>query len=402
MLTTRLFTLILLFLVSQSAFALNLQSYRFTDSYRYAVLDDALNEKFEGKYIFTASVAHMNSPFYYSDKNVNDLKREIIDYNNILTAGFSYYLSRDVAVGVDLNAINNNIVNDDSYTTFADSVVKARMAVWRGETYSFSINPQVIIPTGNPDNFSTMGSVSGAISGVLEKTMNRFHFLASLGASSSKNNRLDEVDHRQLLLSQLGVSYDLNDKWNANAEIYRSFPLVDDKYQDMGQYLLTAKHKSHKNFSTYFGGGASGLESVQRNTYLLFVGLKFHEAAAAAPVVAAISTAQAAPVRELPTVYFDHNSSSLNDEQKKDLNSLVDRFMNAGNISIEGYASKPGSVPYNQALSERRASAVKNYFAKQGISESRMTTLGHGEEFEQDEVESNNRKVKFVILNNKE
>lgn len=397
MLTTRLFTLILLFLVSQSALALNLQSYRFTDSYRYAVLDDALNEKFEGKYIFTTSIAHMNSPFYFSDSNVNDLKREIIDYNNILTAGFSYYFSRDVAVGIDLNAINNSVA-DDSFTTFADSSIKARMAVLRGETYSLSINPSVIIPTGNPDNFSTMGSVSGAISAVLEKSMDRLHLLASLGASSSKNNVLDEVDHRQLLLSQLGVSYDLNDKWNTNAEIYRSFPLVDDKYQDMGQYLLTAKHKTHKNFSTYFGGGASGLEPVQRNTYLVFVGLKFHEAAAAAPVVAAISTAQAAPMR-LPTMYFAHNSSTLNEEQKKDLNNLIERFNNAGNISIEGYASKPGSVPYNQALSERRAAAVKNYFASQGVDEKKMTTMGYGEVFEQDPLEENNRKVKFVILN---
>lgn len=399
MLTTRLFTLILLFLVSQSALALNLQSYRFTDSYRYAVLDDALNEKFEGKYIFTTSIAHMNSPFYYSDKNVNNLKREIIDYNNILTAGFSYYFSRDVAVGIDLNAVNNNIVNDESYTTFADSVIKARMAVLRGDTYSLSINPQVIIPTGNPDNFTTTSSVSGALSVALEKSMDRLHLLASVGAQSSKNNEFDEVDHRQLLLSQLGVSYDLNDKWNANAEIYRSFPLVDDKYQDMGQYLLTAKHKTNKNFSTYFGGGASGLEPVQRNTYLLFVGLKFHEAAAAAPIVAAISTAQAAPMREPPTLYFGHNSSKLNEEQKKDLNNLVERFNNAGSISIEGYASKPGSIPYNQALSERRAKEVKTYFAQQGVAENKMTTLGHGEEFEQDPTESNNRKVKFVILN---
>src|SRR5205085_174145 len=104
-----------------------------------------------------------------------------------------------------------------------------------------------------------------------------------------------------------------------------------------------------------------------------------HEAAAAAPVVAAISTAQAAPLREPPTLYFEHNSSSLNDQQKQSLNNLVDRFMNAGSISIEGYASKPGSIPYNQALSERRATAVKTYFANQGVPETKMTTMGYGE-----------------------
>jgi outer membrane protein OmpA-like peptidoglycan-associated protein len=396
MLTNRIFTFFLLLLLfSQSAFALNLQSYRFSDSYRYAVLDDALNEKFEGKYIFTASIAHMNSPFYYSDRNLHNLKREIIDYNNILTAGFSYYLNKNVSLGLDLNAINNE-TSGKTYTTMADSVVKSRISLMRGETYSFSLNPQVFIPTGNGDNFSTMGSVSGGLSAVYEKSFDRLHLLASLGGFSSKNNRLDEVDHRQLLLSQLGVSYDLNDKWNVNAESYRNFPLVDDRYQDMGQYLLTAKHKTHKNFSTYFGGGASGLEPVQRNTYVAFLGFKFHEAVAAAPVVAAISTAQAAPMREPEEVYFQHNSSAVDEAQEEKLNSLVERFNKMkSNVTIEGYASAPGSVPYNQALSERRALAVKKFLTEQGVSESMLSTKGYGEEFAQDPDESKNRKVKF-------
>lgn len=399
MLTDRIFTaFIFLLLLSPSAFALNLQSYRFSDSYRYAVLDDAMNEKFEGKYVFTASLAHMNAPFYYSDRNINELKREIIDYNNILTAGFSYYFTDRFSLGLDVSAVNNETAGE-SYTRFGDSVIKSRIALLKGETHSFSLNPQVFIPTGHPDSFSTVSSVSGGISGVFEKSFNRFHLLASVGAFSSKNNRYEEVDHRQLLLSQLGVSYDLSDKWNINAETYRHFPLVDDRYQDMGQYLLTAKHKSHKNFSTYFGGGASGLEDVQRNTYVVFAGLKFHQAAAAPMVASAVSLTQAAPVREFPTVYFDHNSSRLNDEQKRNLDQLVDRFMNAGQISIEGYASKPGSIPYNQKLSERRAGEVKKYFSTQGIAEDKMTTVGHGELFDQDPIEANNRRVKFVILN---
>lgn len=396
MLTNRIFTIFLLVIFStQSAFALNLQSYRFSDSYRYAVLDDALKEKFDGKYIFTASFAHMNSPFYFSDKNLNENKREIIDYNNILTAGFSYFLNDRISVGVDLNGVQNETFNQ-SYTSFADSVIKSRITLMKGETHSFSINPQVFIPTGNPDNFTTMGSVSGAISGVFEKSFDRFHLLASVGALSSKNNEFEEVDHRQLLLSQLGASYDLNDKWNMNAEVYRNFPLVDDKYQDQGQYLLTAKHKTNKRFSTYFGGGASGIESVQKNTYVAFIGFKFHEPAA--PMVAAtIATAAAAPVREAPEVFFAHNSSDISEEQAQKLESLVQRFTNSKHISIEGYASKPGSVPYNQALSERRAEEVKKYFTQQGLDEKKMSTKGHGELFDQDPVEDNNRKVKFVI-----
>src|SRR6185369_4260421 len=49
------------------------------------------------------------------------------------------------------------------------------------------------------------------------------------------------------------------------------------------------------------------------------------------------------------------------------------------NVEIQGHTDSKGSDKYNQALSERRANSVKAYLVSQGISASRITTIGYGE-----------------------
>ena len=49
------------------------------------------------------------------------------------------------------------------------------------------------------------------------------------------------------------------------------------------------------------------------------------------------------------------------------------------NVLIEGHTDSIGSDSYNQALSERRAQAVKAYLVSQGVAASRLSTEGKGE-----------------------
>jgi outer membrane protein OmpA-like peptidoglycan-associated protein len=46
---------------------------------------------------------------------------------------------------------------------------------------------------------------------------------------------------------------------------------------------------------------------------------------------------------------------------------------------IKGYADKAGSYVYNKKLSEFRANIVKSYLVGQGISPTRIETVGMGE-----------------------
>ena len=410
MINKRLAPLTLSLLLSPAAFALNLQGYHFSDSYRYSLLDDSMMEKFDGKYVVTASYGNVQSPFYYSDRNLNDFKDKIISYNQVLTAGFSYYLNKNVSLGIDVNAINNKVFGD-THTTLADTVLKSRINIRRTKDFSLSLNPQITLPTGATKNFSTADSVGGGLSVVAEKTLNRFHFLASLGGYSAKNNVYSDVDHRQLLLTQLGVSYDLHDRLNLNFETFRNFPTVDDKLQDEGKYFLTAKHKTHERFSTYGGAGVTGWDRVERKTYSLFVGIKIHEKPApevvqTAPVVEeVISTGQAAPQRQVSVpheeIYFAHAKFDIDGLDIEKLDHVVQFFHDSQgdiqHITIEGYASSPGSNIFNMKLSEKRANTVKKYFIKNGLPQDKLSTRGYGEDFAQDPQEYKNRKVQFKI-----
>ncbi|MGN0920712.1 MAG: porin [Cellvibrio sp.] len=71
-------------------------------------------------------------------------------------------------------------------------------------------------------------------------------------------------------------------------------------------------------------------------------------------------------------------------------------------VRIEGHTDSVGTNAYNQGLSERRAAAVARYLSSNGISSSRISTLGRGEESpvadnSSDSGRAQNRRVEFEI-----
>lgn len=81
------------------------------------------------------------------------------------------------------------------------------------------------------------------------------------------------------------------------------------------------------------------------------------------------------------TELFAFDSATLRGDQPK-LDEVAQALRsNPGiqNIVITGHTDRLGSVSYNQALSERRANAVKAYLANRGVESSRIQTQGKGE-----------------------
>lgn len=78
---------------------------------------------------------------------------------------------------------------------------------------------------------------------------------------------------------------------------------------------------------------------------------------------------------------FDVDSYTLQPATKQNLTELAETLKKYEdtNILIEGHTDNTGSDSYNQALSENRAAAVTNYLTAQGVSRSRITTMGYGE-----------------------
>ncbi len=82
------------------------------------------------------------------------------------------------------------------------------------------------------------------------------------------------------------------------------------------------------------------------------------------------------------TELFAFDSATLRTPQPR-LDEIA-RALNAnrdiGSVAIVGYTDRIGSIKYNQALSERRAVAVKNYLVSQSVDGSRLKASGRNEE----------------------
>ena len=81
-------------------------------------------------------------------------------------------------------------------------------------------------------------------------------------------------------------------------------------------------------------------------------------------------------------MYFDFDRYTLRPSILPLLDGVVAELRRDPSIrlSIEGYTCDIGTAEYNLALSERRASAVRDYLVARGVSADRLRTVGYGEE----------------------
>lgn len=80
--------------------------------------------------------------------------------------------------------------------------------------------------------------------------------------------------------------------------------------------------------------------------------------------------------------YFGFNSAEINEAAWTAIANVVTEKVgkNPGSsLVIAGHTDSTGPSDYNQNLSERRAEAVKEFFASKGIPAASMTTVGYGE-----------------------
>jgi len=89
--------------------------------------------------------------------------------------------------------------------------------------------------------------------------------------------------------------------------------------------------------------------------------------------------------RAFENVYFDFDHSDLTDRAKATLdnaagaiNGLTQKYP-ALKVDLSGHTDWIGTEGYNQALSERRADAVKQYLSRKGVAADRITTHAYGE-----------------------
>lgn len=108
-------------------------------------------------------------------------------------------------------------------------------------------------------------------------------------------------------------------------------------------------------------------------------------------------------------ILFDFDSSALRSAARDNLTELAASLKKYPNTDamIVGHTDAVGSDDYNQRLSQRRAESAAQYLISQGISRSRLTTLGKGEgepiaSNDTDYGRQQNRRVEVAIYANDE
>ena len=109
-------------------------------------------------------------------------------------------------------------------------------------------------------------------------------------------------------------------------------------------------------------------------------------------------------------IYFDFDKWNIRTDAAKELDNVVTILKKYPEMSIEigAHTDNRGSDKYNKLLSEKRATSVKNYLIKNGVSSKAIIAIGYGEskpikctdnknctEADHD----TNRRSEFVIIN---
>ena len=108
-------------------------------------------------------------------------------------------------------------------------------------------------------------------------------------------------------------------------------------------------------------------------------------AAPAAPAAAASAAAAPTSVKASITIQaealFDFDKSVLKPAGKKSIDEAVAKMkdLDIEMVIATGHTDSKGTDAYNQKLSERRATTVKEYMVSKGVPAAKITTLGKGE-----------------------
>jgi len=109
--------------------------------------------------------------------------------------------------------------------------------------------------------------------------------------------------------------------------------------------------------------------------------------------------------RLLKDIYFDFDKYDIHPEDAEVLKENAALLMKHPNmkIQIEGHCDERGTVEYNLALGQRRASSTKKYIISLGVPDGRISTISYGEERPFDtghneESWGKNRRAHFVVL----
>ena len=110
-------------------------------------------------------------------------------------------------------------------------------------------------------------------------------------------------------------------------------------------------------------------------------------------------------IRNFERVYFDFDSHVLTNESKEALsrNAAILQKHPRLTVEIQGHCDERGTVDYNVALGDRRASAIRKHLTLLGVADDQLRTISFGKEIPLDQgggevAWSKNRRAEFRVM----
>ncbi|KJK07212.1 Outer membrane porin F precursor [compost metagenome] len=99
------------------------------------------------------------------------------------------------------------------------------------------------------------------------------------------------------------------------------------------------------------------------------------------PVTEKAAEPEVITLNDQGAVMFAYDSAELTSSADSQLQALISKLnaSSVASVKVIGHTDSRGSDAYNQTLSEQRASSVAEYLISQGLSPSKVTSMGRGE-----------------------
>ena len=112
------------------------------------------------------------------------------------------------------------------------------------------------------------------------------------------------------------------------------------------------------------------------------------------------------PESLMKTIYFDFDRYNIRPDQVQYMEANAKYLVDNPDkrILIEGHCDEQGTLEYNMALGQRRATSVGEFFVSRGVQAERLETVSRGEEMPAvqgtgDSVYALNRRAEFYYVN---
>ncbi|MCB1214475.1 MAG: OmpA family protein [Deltaproteobacteria bacterium] len=294
---------------------------------------------------------------------------------------------------------------------------KIRLRSNEDRVIGLALVPFITLPTGDSATFSGNESLAGGAKVVLDFNIHdRIKLALNVGYLVRDNVTLLNADFDDQLLLSLGVNIKFFKRLFFVAEVATE-PVVSEMFdysnsevENPFEVRAGFNIPITRGFTAKVGGGVGLSNGLGTPNWRAFLGLNYHW------TPEPCGPCEVAPVVDGPTeivisydVHFNFDQATIKEDSYTILNDVA-KLINANrsniaSVSIEGHTDSLGSDQYNQALSERRANAVRDYLVDQGgVPADMLTTVGYGESVPVDTNDTeagraNNRRVEFKVQN---